>query len=98
MSDIKPVVTAWLADLIVKDRRIAELEAQLEEQRKQESVVTVNVDDDGEEVELVSYKSGVLPFGIHKLYAAPMPLAHNDHPSRHWDRTCPACIAEGSKP
>ena len=21
--------------------------------------------------------------------------AHTDHPLRHWDRTCPACIAEG---
>jgi len=31
MSDIKPVVTAWLADLIVKDRRIAELEAEIKE-------------------------------------------------------------------
>ena len=22
-------------------------------------------------------------------------IAHTDHPLRHWDRTCPACIAEG---
>jgi hypothetical protein len=22
--------------------------------------------------------------------------AHNDHPLRHWDRTCPACIAESA--
>lgn len=21
--------------------------------------------------------------------------AHTDHPLRHWDRTCPACVAEG---
>lgn len=21
----------------------------------------------------------------------PEPVAHNDHPMRHWDRTCPAC-------
>ena len=20
--------------------------------------------------------------------------AHTDHPARHWDRTCPACIAD----
>ena len=26
MSDLKSVVTGWLADLIVKDKRIAELE------------------------------------------------------------------------
>jgi len=31
MSDLKPVVTAWLADLIVKDKRIAELEAEIKE-------------------------------------------------------------------
>lgn len=24
--------------------------------------------------------------------------AHTDHPARHWDRTCPACIAEGEAP
>jgi uncharacterized UPF0160 family protein len=22
---------------------------------------------------------------------------HTDHPSRHWDRTCPACVAEAEK-
>ena len=22
---------------------------------------------------------------------------HTDHPSRHWDRTCPACVAEVEK-
>ncbi len=22
------------------------------------------------------------------------PVAHSDHPMRHWDRTCPACIAD----
>ena len=22
---------------------------------------------------------------------------HTDHPSRHWDRTCPACLAEAEK-
>src|SRR3990167_7485237 len=26
--------------------------------------------------------------------AAPQPT-HTDHPLRHWDRTCPACIREG---
>jgi hypothetical protein len=26
-------------------------------------------------------------------HLTPEPL-HNDHPLRHWDRTCPACIAE----
>lgn len=25
-------------------------------------------------------------------------LVHTDHPSRHWDRTCPACIAQGEQP
>jgi hypothetical protein len=24
-------------------------------------------------------------------------LAHSDHPLRHWDRTCPACIAAGER-
>ena len=24
-------------------------------------------------------------------------LAHNDHPLRHFDRTCPACIAAGER-
>jgi hypothetical protein len=23
--------------------------------------------------------------------------AHTDHPMRHWDRTCPACVAEAEK-
>ena len=23
--------------------------------------------------------------------------AHTDHPMRHWDRTCPACVAEADK-
>jgi hypothetical protein len=23
--------------------------------------------------------------------------AHTDHPMRHWDRTCPACVAEAGK-
>jgi hypothetical protein len=23
--------------------------------------------------------------------------AHTDHPMRHWDRTCPACVAEANK-
>ena len=31
MSDLKPVVTAWLADLIVKDKRISELKAEIKE-------------------------------------------------------------------
>jgi len=22
---------------------------------------------------------------------------HTDHPARHWDRTCPACVAEAEK-
>jgi hypothetical protein len=25
------------------------------------------------------------------------PIAHNDHPLRHWDRTCPACRMEELK-
>lgn len=25
--------------------------------------------------------------------AAAAPVAHTDHPLRHWDRTCPACVA-----
>ena len=28
---------------------------------------------------------------------ASAPLYHTDHPSRHWDRTCPACIAESAQ-
>lgn len=33
---------------------------------------------------------------ILRAYAPPSPVAaHTDHPLRHCDRTCPACIAEG---
>ena len=28
-------------------------------------------------------------------HCQPAAPAHTDHPLRHWDRTCPACIAEG---
>lgn len=28
------------------------------------------------------------------MHQVPEPTPHNDHPLRHWDRTCPACIAE----
>ena len=26
------------------------------------------------------------------------PIAHRDHPLRHWDRTCPACLVEQQAP
>lgn len=34
------------------------------------------------------------PNGHTGLPAPARGLAHTDHPSRHWDRTCPACVAE----
>jgi len=36
------------------------------------------------------FKSTAMPF-----YSAPVP-AHTDHPMRHWDRTCPACVYESN--
>ena len=63
-----------------------------EELRKQTPVAWIHPNIDYRLVSLVRWSDDCLP-----LYAAPMPLAHNNHPARHWDMTCPACIAEGGK-
>jgi hypothetical protein len=33
----------------------------------------------------------------HRAGGLSVEQAHTDHPMRHWDRTCPACVAEAEK-
>jgi hypothetical protein len=76
-------------DPSIQLRAAVALRQAIEQVEKQEPVAWIV---DGE-IRVRLDMAGKLYYSETNVYAAPVP-AHTDHPMRHWDRTCPACVYE----
>ena len=65
-------------------------------EEKQEKAMTENKENAAPQGPDLPVKDASKPSQDGRAAPAEPAPAHTDHPSRHWDRTCPACIAESN--
>ena len=73
---------SWTCNLFVEERRLREAEAAHE----------ATIEDCKR---MLKESAAARERAYARAEAAERQPTHTDHPLRHWDRTCPACVAEG---